>query len=377
MRVVYAIASRLAGGGIGDTAYYAARGLYRQRKLKEVIALGAGQTEIEPSRIAQIWFPSRRLLRIPTNYYNLLKDVRFDHAVAERLDATVDIFHGWNGQCLGSLEKAKANASITVVERASSHITTQMALLDEEYERFGVKARVQLRRMIDRCLAEYALADYITVPSQFAYDSFMQQGVADRKLIHLPFGAELSRFFPGQKSDDVFRVLFVGEVGLQKGVAYLLEAWSRLKLTNAELVLVGPRHPNFKKVLADYRQKADFVMAGRVASPLEYYQQASVFVLPSLQEGSALVTYEAMACGLPSIVTTNTGSPVQDGEDGFVISIRDSDALQEKLLYLYENEDARHEMGRRAIERVKEFTWERYGEALVAAYEGIIQRAQK
>ena len=80
------------------------------------------------------------------------------------------------------------------------------------------------------------------------------------------------------------------------------------------------------------------------------------------------MTYEAMASGLPLIVTTNTGSVARDGVDGFVIPIRDADALAEKIQFFYENEEARRTMGAAAREYVQQFTWERYSEQVVAAY---------
>jgi glycosyltransferase involved in cell wall biosynthesis len=97
-------------------------------------------------------------------------------------------------------------------------------------------------------------------------------------------------------------------------------------------------------------------------------------VLPSVEEGSALVTYEAMACGLPLIVTPNTGAVARDGVDGFVIPARDVGALQEKILYLYEHGDERRRMAESARQYVLEnFTWDDYGDRIVSAYSKMIR----
>jgi glycosyltransferase involved in cell wall biosynthesis len=96
--------------------------------------------------------------------------------------------------------------------------------------------------------------------------------------------------------------------------------------------------------------------------------QASVFAFPSLDEGSALVTYEAMAAGLPVIATPNAGSLVRDSIDGYLIPIRNSEALAERIEFFYHYPHQAVEMGRNGQERVGEFTWERYGEELVKAY---------
>jgi glycosyltransferase involved in cell wall biosynthesis len=109
----------------------------------------------------------------------------------------------------------------------------------------------------------------------------------------------------------------------------------------------------------------------------ELYRRASVFVLPSLADSYGLVTLEAMACGLPVIVTENCGSKeaVREGVDGFVVPIRDPQALATALRRLYDDPDRRHAMGRVAATRAREFTWERYGDRLLAVYDRILGRA--
>jgi len=92
----------------------------------------------------------------------------------------------------------------------------------------------------------------------------------------------------------------------------------------------------------------------------QYYQSADIFVYPSLHEGSALAIYEAMASGLPVITTYNSGSVVRDGEEGYILPIRDVEALMEKILLLYQDEDLRYLMGKKARERVEDFTWAQY-----------------
>jgi glycosyltransferase involved in cell wall biosynthesis len=103
------------------------------------------------------------------------------------------------------------------------------------------------------------------------------------------------------------------------------------------------------------------------------YQQASVFVLPSLSEGSAKVTYEAMACGLPVIVTPNAGAEIKDGMEGFLVPPRGVDELQEKLLCLYGHEKLRQEMGQAARALAERYTWEHRSRLLLSAYQRALQ----
>ncbi len=374
MEVIYSICSKLGGGGIGDTAYQAVRGIYRHGYLKQVIARGSGKIEIEKSKVRKAWYPKRmRLPRIPAWRWYGLESLYFDGRVAAILKrAGCDLFHGWNGQCLRSLQEAKRQGAITLVERASSHILTQMKLILEEYETYGVKDEPEQPGVIARCLEEYETADYITVPSQFVYDSFLENGFERDKLLLLPFGVDTERFRPGRKEDSMFRLLFVGRLSLRKGIQYLLEAWSKLDLKNAQLLLVGSLGKDIRPLLEHYREKKNIEWSGFLRNPVKVFNSASAFVCPSIEEGSALVTYEAMACGLPVIATVNSGSLVRDGKEGFLIPIRDVEALRERIAFLYENEEKRREMGKAARERVSNYTWDGYGDNLVKAYERIL-----
>jgi glycosyltransferase involved in cell wall biosynthesis len=94
------------------------------------------------------------------------------------------------------------------------------------------------------------------------------------------------------------------------------------------------------------------------------YQQADVFTFPTIEEGSALVTYEALACGLPVVTTPNAGSVVRDGVEGLLVPIRNVEALAAALECLRADERLRREMGRAARARAEEFTWDGYGETL-------------
>ena len=378
MKVIYSICSKLAGGGIGNTAYQAVRGIHRHGHLKKVVARGAKRGEIEPGKIVKVWYPKRiGLPCLSARRWYYLENLYFDRRVAGLLRDGCDIFHGWNGQCLVSLREAKRMGALTIVERASSHINAQMRLIREEYQERGIESEPESAEVIERCLAEYEAAGYITVPSQFAYDSFIEEGFSPEKLILVPFGVDLARFKPQLKPDSLFRILFVGRLSLRKGFQYLLEAWNRLDLKNAELVLAGDIAADGKKVVERYRTGKEFKHVGYQPDPVSLFNSASVFICPSIEEGSALVTYEAMACGLPVIATTNAGSVVRDGKDGFVIPIRDVPALEEKIGLLYENKEMRKYMGQSARERVSNYSWDHYGDNLVRAYERIYGLGQK
>ena len=299
----------------------------------------------------------------------------FDKQVSRRIEPC-DLFVGWSGSALNSLKKAKAQGAVTVLERGSSHIEYQRDILNEEYAQLGIAWPGLNSRIVERELEEYAQADYISLPSSFARQTFLEKGIPEARLIQAPYGVDTQLFRPSPKKDKLFRVIYAGSITVRKGLHYLLEAVSSLKLKNFELWLMGSVWEDTKPFLKKYNGCFRYLGHIRQERLFEYYSQGTVFVLPSLQEGLALVILEAMACGLPVICTANTGAAdiVREGLEGFIIPIRDTEALKEKILYLYENPDLCQEMGRQALKRVTEnFSWDNYADNIVEAYQKLLK----
>jgi glycosyltransferase involved in cell wall biosynthesis len=101
------------------------------------------------------------------------------------------------------------------------------------------------------------------------------------------------------------------------------------------------------------------------------FAEADIFVYPSLHEGSAFATYEAMASGLPVVATPNTGSVVRDGVDGFIVKPRDVESLMERIEWLYRQPDLRRTMGASARRRAESFTWGAYRERIAGFFAGL------
>lgn len=291
-----------------------------------------------------------------------------------------DIVISWGLSALPIIQKAKERGIITIVERGSAHATAQRDLLIEEYEQYGqptdtLKRSFSSQRM-ERELLEYELADYITVPSEFAKRSFIEQGIPDSKLIKCFRGINLKHFRQLPKEDDIFRVIYTGAMSLQKGVHYLLQAFAELNLPNAELWLFGGELPEIMPFFEKYRGHYRHFGSVPQQKLHEYYAHGSVFAICSIQDGFAQVVPQAMACGLPVITTFNTGASdvVEEAVDGFVIPIRDVDAIKEKILYLYENPEICHQMGQVAKRKVQEgLTWDDYGDFIVEKYLAILR----
>jgi len=301
----------------------------------------------------------------------------FDRRTARRLTAGADIAFVESMVALETMRRVKEQGTVAVLDRTNTHICYQQRLLQEEYELVGLLSPrlIHDEEGIARAEAEYEEADYICTLSGFARRSFLEMGIPEEKVLLVPSGVGLMAFRPAHKEDDVFRIIYCGQLTYKKGVHYLLEAFAGLGVPGAELWLIGPVDDVFRPVLKRY--EGSFVHHGFVPHKElhRYLSQGSVFVLPSIEEGLAKVTMEAMACGLPVVATTNTGAEdvLRDGVDGYIVPIRDPETIAEKVLKLYEDSSKRAEMGRNAIDRVSRgYTWEDYGTRMIATLQRVV-----
>jgi glycosyltransferase involved in cell wall biosynthesis len=288
-----------------------------------------------------------------------------------------DILISWSGASLEAIIEAKKNNVITILERGSCHYSLQMNLLVEEYARMG-KVFNPNYPVWQRELLEYELTDFISIPSIFAKKSFIEYGIPESKLLVNPYGVDLTSFKQTPKEDSVFRVVYAGALSFRKGAQYLLQVFYELDLPNSELWHLGFVAEELKPIVKKYQSDKIKYLGHKPQNELhKYYSQGSVFVLMSLEDGFGMVIPQAMACGLPLIATNNTGGSdliTQDGEEGFVINIRDTEALKEKLLYLYQNPEVCHKMGQKAKHKVREgFTWDDYGNRYVEILKKIVE----
>jgi glycosyltransferase involved in cell wall biosynthesis len=377
MRVIYSIDARLGATGIGYTAFNAVQGIYAAGALARLY-VSANAQSIIPTALIRQWGTAGRVLKYlaahdSTGILYHLENILFDTWVAVQLPMG-DLLHTWNGHALQSLRRAKQRGMITVIERASSHPATMVELLREEHRRWQVLFHLPMWNYT-RLLREIAEADYITTPSAFARDSMMAHGVSENKLIRIPFGVDSQYFTPARtQTAHPFRALFAGQVSIRKGIPYLLEAWQRLGWLDAELWIAGNVTRDFAAIRERWRDLPGITFLGHARDVLSLYQQSDVFVFPSIEEGSALVTYEAMACGLPIITTPNAGSVARDSEEGYIVPIRNVEALCAALERLRADAPLRERMARAARARAEEFPWARYCDALLASYRKMLER---
>ena len=252
-----------------------------------------------------------------------------------------DAVWGFNGAALELFRWARQRGMRCILEQTSAPRQLLRDLIAEELERWpgwqlGLHLPPEPNPLADREAEEWELADRIVAGSRFVSDGIRQCGGPAHKCVVVPYGVDTQRFQPaardqGRLSECRLHVLFAGEVGLLKGVPYLLEALRRLGPDHVEARFAGKVALAGEK-LRPYHTVATFLgPVPRMHMP-ELYRWADVLVLPSLSEGSAAVVYEALAAGVYVITTANAGSVLSGASaSGEIVPIRSAEAIADAL----------------------------------------------
>ena len=215
----------------------------------------------------------------------------------------------------------------------------------------------------ERLDEEIRRADAVLVGSTYASESFVAEGVDPKRMRVVPYGVDLETFTPSESpAAPGFHVIYAGQLTQRKGIAYLLRGYDKFARADTRLTLVGSIVGS-DRPLRPYSGLFEHVAHQTRPALAAMYRSAHVFVFPTLIEGMPLVVLEAMACGLPVIVTANGPADiVRDGIDGFVVPERDEDAICDRLEHLYRYPELRVAMGHQAALRALEFSWDAYAD---------------
>lgn len=219
-----------------------------------------------------------------------------------------------------------------------------------------------------RLAGEAALADRVICASEVTKRSLLYAGIAAARISVAPYGVDLKLFHPAKvKPAGKLRILFVGQLISRKGLYYLLEAWKRLRLPDAELILAG-RNPD-RELLAPYEGSFTLRLNPSRAELVALYQTADLFCFPSVLEGFGLVLLESLACGTPVLSTNNVGlaDELEPNGAGFYVPAGDLEALSARLEWCARNRDLLAAMRAPARQLAERYTWPRFRKAVAEA----------
>lgn len=301
-------------------------------------------------------------------FFNNIFDFLSNNYIKRHKD--IDVYHYVGGIGYNSAKLAKKNGAIIIVDDRAEHKGFLYNILINEHEEYNLEFNKKNFWIIDD-RRDYELADYIITPSTFSKETFISEGIDEKKLIVIPYGCNVEKFYPIENRDDgKFRVIYVGSLCLRKGVRYLIDAFKEIDNLNIELLLIGKIEPELQEYMNNIPKNVKHIEYVHNKELNNYYSQSNLFVLPSLSDSFSLATLEAMAAGLPVIVSENVGAKdfVKDGVNGYIVPIKDSNILKEKIIYLYENKQLTKEMGFNSREISIKVNWNEYEKKIIEFY---------
>lgn len=266
---------------------------------------------------------------------NHLGNEAYDRALAAALPADGTAYMGFVGKSLRTFRAAQsAGYDRLELIAANSHVDNVAALHEQAAVQTGIRDTWLNAAQQRKTRAEYEAADAIYVHSEYVRQSFLDAGFPASKLIrtHLQ---PAPRFQPPETrpADGAFHVVYVGRLDATKGLPLLIDAFAQWPHPNARLTLVGGWSTSVMRRYMQAALQADPRITVAPGDPLPILHTADVFVHPSFEDGFGYAPVEALACGVPVIVTEDTGmaESITDGVNGYVVPTGDTDALIERL----------------------------------------------
>jgi len=301
--------------------------------------------------IAHRMLSSRSINSIATKRY--LKDIH-----------STDIAYLWPGAVTALYKTLRDRGNTIVTERINTVMRTSKRLLDSEYESIGLKPTHDIsHERVQSEIENLRLSHFVFSPSPAVTGSLLDVDIPAERIIETSYGLrnrEILQQGGRSRSDETPVVLFVGRVGIRKGIHLLLGAWEHVR-ANARLRIVGRIDSDVRDLVMDYQRRFEQIEHIEFTDDLEpVYRGADVFVLPSLEEGSPLVTYLALGAGIPSVVSPmGAGGVIEDGVDGLIVDDpHDTTALAELISTLIEDDRLREQMSDAARSKAPNYTWD-------------------
>lgn len=361
LRVLTYAPYSFSGRGPAESCALIAGGMVGGGATPEVFA-GRRRTPLPPGVVVHEPFPGLAR-RVPWHVVEgpALRRMagQFRRALAAA-DPATSVAHFWPGSPTELVRAARDRGVLTVREMINSALATSGPILDEAYRRLGLEPNhgITAEAIADET-DELALYDYVFASNPEVERSLLDLGIRPDQILSTTFGWRPERFAEASPIErhPEFRAVFVGRIGVRKGVPELLEAWASLDVPG-ELVLVGPVDDEIAPLVERHARDGRVRLWGYADNPGSIYEGSDVFVFPTLEEGGPQVTYEAAGCGLP-VVTTPMGAArlVEDGRTGLVVPPASPARIADALRRLAEDHALRAACGAAARQAASDFDY--------------------
>jgi glycosyltransferase involved in cell wall biosynthesis len=379
VRVLYSFPHKLGAGRICYTAWQQVCGLAAAGA--DVIVFPGSVSKALPPNVTVRPTLAIGRFRLPYKLTGTMRACAWhDRMVASRLrrlTGQIDIVHTWP---LGAIETLKVAAKLhipTVLERCNAHTGFAMEVVQRECDRLGVSLppdhehaynEVKLRKEEE----EYRLATSLLCPSEFVRRTFLDRGYPERQLARHIYGYDENVYHAERmprESQAGLSVLFVGVCAVRKGLHFALEAWLRSPAsTRGTFSIAGEFLPSYREKLAPMLAHPSVRILGHRNDIPQLMSRSDVLILPSLEEGSALVTSEARASGCVLVVSDAAGALAQHMENALIHTAGDVETLTNHITLLHEDRELLEDLRTASLRTVRDITWAAAGKRLLDVY---------
>jgi glycosyltransferase involved in cell wall biosynthesis len=380
-RILYSFPFTIGTRGVGHTAYHQVVGLVNQG-LEVSLFCGFSVNSISGLRYQRQTL-SLYGLKLPIRPLGVIRaSVLHDSIVARALRqfySRVDIVHCWPCAALQTLKVARELGIGTVLERPSAHTAYVFDVCEKECLKLHVTLKRSHyakfnRRKLAREEAEFAAADWLLCPSDFVTKTFIERGFEQKRLIRHQYGFDPAVFSPAeqaqrQSNSPSFTMVYVGDCFPLKGLHFAIQAWLGSKASRfGKFYICGRFNSGYKEVLKDQLNHPSIECIGFVPDVEKIMHRSDVLVLPSLAEGSALVTYEARACGCVLLVSDASGAVCEHNKHGLVHKAGDVQTLTEHINLLATKPRLISTLRANSLADTQNLTWQKSATLLTDIY---------
>jgi glycosyltransferase involved in cell wall biosynthesis len=308
-----------------------------------------------------------------------------DHIVSRRLEklaGQIDIVHAWPLGSLRTLKAAKRLGIPTVLERPNAHTRFAYEVVQKECERLGVSMplghehayNTEVLRIEEE---EYELADRLLCPSDFVARTFSERGFPSNKLARHQYGYDEKIYYPQKKTVEAklgLNMLFVGGCAPRKGLHYALEAWLQSPAHEyGSFLIAGTFIPGYKEMLSSMLSHPSVHVLDHRNDVAELMRKSDILILPSIEEGSALVTSEARGSGCVLLVSEATGAICKHMDNALVHRVGDVATLAQHITMLHKDRLLLAILRTASLKTTNEITWTAAGARLLNVYREVLE----
>jgi glycosyltransferase involved in cell wall biosynthesis len=375
LNVLYSFPGVIGGPGPGAIAWNQVNQLVRSGHDVTLVVTGVARTVVGiRSIIRSLDLGGRRITErtIGRARMHAWHDLRTRRVLAA---GEFDIVHTWPLAGARTLELARRLGVVGLRESPHTHPAQACTAVSREYALLGLQIPPAWSRFgggdrIEAEEREYAAATAILVPSDVVAESFLSRGYESSQLIRHQYGFDPAEVrVPVRDAEHPFTAVFIGQCVPRKGLHYALRAWlaSRASQTG-RLLIYGSFDPDYRELLKSSLAHHSVTVCGPTEKPGAALAKADVLLLPSVEEGSALASYEAQGAGVIPLVSAASGAKVDHGVNGLLHQVGDVDTLAAQIDLIREQEKVRRFLRSAALAHAQTLTWTVAGRELDNAY---------